>query len=90
LTLWDGSTERREPRQAREWCINRLGFSLHSGVHLDANARKDIEQLARYITRQAIANERLDIDVSGNAVIKLKTALRNGATHIVLTPMAFM
>ncbi len=55
-----------------------------------ADDRRGIEQLARYITRPAISNERLSINRDGNAVLKLKTPWRNGVTHIVLTPMEFM
>ena len=45
---------------------------------------------ARYITRPAISNERLAVNRDGNVILKLKTAWRNGTTHIVLTPMEFM
>jgi hypothetical protein len=91
LTLVGGNAgERREPRPSRELCANHQGFSLHAGVHLDANDRRGIEQLCRYITRPAISNERLAINREGNVVLKLKTAWRNGTTHIVLTPMEFM
>ena len=68
----------------------RTGFSLHAGVHCAVEDRKSIEPLRRYITRPAISNERLGTNREGNAVLKLKTPWRNGATHIVLTPMEFM
>ncbi len=71
-------------------CVNHQGFSLHAGVRCDANDRQGIEQLCRYITRPAIANERLSINRDGNVVLKLKTPWRNGTTHIVLTPVEFM
>ena len=80
----------REAHRTRELCANASGFSLHAGVHCAANDRQGIEQLCRYITRPAIANERLSINRDGNVVLKLKTAWRNGTTHIVLTPMEFM
>ena len=80
----------REPHRSRELCANAQGFSLHAGVRCEANDRQGIEQLCRYITRPAIANERLSINGEGNVVLKLKTAWRNGTTHIVLTPMEFM
>ena len=80
----------REAHRTRELCANASGFSLHAGVHCVANDRQGIEQLCRYITRPAIANERLSINRDGNVVLKLKTAWRNGTTHVVLTPMEFM
>ena len=82
-----GALQRGQGRGAK---CRRQGFSLHAGVHCKADDRKGIEQLARYITRPAIANERLSVNREGNVVLKLKTAWRNGATHIVLTPMEFM
>lgn len=72
------SKDRREPRPAprtRELCANHQGFSLHAGVHCAANDRQGIEQLCRYITRPAIANERLSINREGNVVLKLKPVL---------------
>ena len=86
-----GRGELHEARHVSDvLCANVSGFSLHAGVHCEANDRQGIEQLCRYITRPAISNERLSINRDGNAVLKLKTPWRNGATHIILTPMEFM
>ncbi|MDH4325499.1 MAG: transposase [Betaproteobacteria bacterium] len=38
----------------------------------------------------AIANERLKQDGAGNVVLQLKSPWRDGATHIVLSPLEFM
>ena len=78
------------PANPAKLCAYVHGFSLHAGVRCEANDRQGIEQLCRYITRPAIANERLSVNREGNVVLKLKTAWRNGTTHIVLTPMEFM
>jgi Putative transposase len=64
-----GRGQQCEVQRARELCANHQG----------------IEQLARYITRPAIANERLSINREGNVVLKLKPVLslskgRRGAT----------
>ena len=40
-------------------CADAHGFSLHAGVRCGAHQRKELECLCRYITRPAIANERL-------------------------------
>ncbi len=53
-------------------------------MRCEADERKGIEQLCRYITRPAIATERLSVNREGNVVLKLKTPWRNGTTHIVL------
>ena len=88
LTLVGSAVEPHRPRDAL--CANQQGFSLHAGVHCAAEDRRGIEQLCRYITRPAISNERLSINREGNVILKLKTPWRNGATHILLTPMEFM
>jgi hypothetical protein len=36
------------------------------------------------------ANERLSVNRAGQVVLKLKTAYRNGTTHLVMSPLAFM
>ena len=48
------------------------------------------EQLCRYITRPAIANERLKLNSAGDVVLQLKSPHQDGTTHIVMTPLEFM
>ncbi len=43
-------------------CANEQGFSLHAHVRCAMNQRNQLERLCRYITRPAIANERLTIN----------------------------
>ena len=66
------------------------GFSLHAGVRCGAHQRKEFERLCRYITRPAIANERLKRDGAGDVVLQLKSAWRDGTTHIRMSPLEFM
>ena len=50
------------PRQAgfkQSLCADMQGFSLHAAVGCGAEDRKSLEQLCRYITRPALANERV-------------------------------
>lgn len=54
------------------------------------NQRNKLERLCRYITRPAIANERLTRNRSGDVVLRLKSPYRDGTTHIVLSPLEFM
>ena len=71
-------------------CANLQGFSLHAAVRCGAHQRKELERLCRYITRPAIANERLKRNAAGQVVLQLKSAYRDGTTHIVLSPLEFM
>ena len=74
----------------QELCADHQGFSLHAAVRCDADERQRLEQLCRYITRPALANERVQTNAAGQVVLKLKTAWRDGTTHIVMSPLEFM
>ena len=71
-------------------CANLNGFSLHAAVRCGADDRKSLEQLCRYITRPALANERLQCNAAGQVVLKLKTPRHDGTTHLVMSPLEFM
>ena len=82
------------PSQARasapELRVNAHGFSLHAAVRWRADQRAELEQLCRYITRPAIANERLKRNRAGQVVLQLKSRYKDGTTHIVMEPVEFM
>ena len=42
------------------------------------------------ITRPALANDRVQTNAVGQVVFKLKTAWRDGTTHLVMSPLEFM
>ncbi|MGH8552920.1 MAG: transposase, partial [Methylococcales bacterium] len=73
-----------------ELCSTEHGFSLHADVRCAANQRHQLERLCRYITRPAIANERLERNGAGDVVLQLKSPYQDGTTHIVLSPLEFM
>jgi Putative transposase len=45
---------------------------------------------ADYITRPALANERVQCNAAGQVALKLKTPWRDGTTHLVMSPLEFM
>ena len=64
------------PRDAdfkQNLCADIDGFSLHAAVRCGADDRQALEQLCRYITRPAVANERVQTNAAGQVVLKLKT-----------------
>jgi hypothetical protein len=71
-------------------CADIDGFSLHAAVRCGAGDRQALEQLCRYITRPALANERVQTNAAGQVVLRLKTAWRDGTTHLVMSPLEFM
>jgi hypothetical protein len=62
----------------------------HAEVRCAAHQRKKLEHLCRYITRPAVANERLTLNRAGQVVLTLKTPYRDGTTPIVMSPLEFM
>jgi Putative transposase len=66
------------------------GFSLRAAVRCATDDRQALEQLRRYITRPALANESVQCNAAGQVVLKLKTAWRDGTTHLVMSPLQFM
>ena len=66
------------------------GFSMHAGVACKSNQRQKLERLCRYITRPAIAEQRLSLASNGSVIVALKTPYDDGTSHVVLSPMEFM
>jgi hypothetical protein len=79
-----------DEKTTRALCADAHGFSLHAAVRTGAHQRKELERLCRYITRPAIANERVKRNSAGDVVLQLKSAYRDGTTHIVMSPLEFM
>ena len=71
-------------------CADSNGFSLHAAVRCGADDRQALEQLCRYINRPALPNERVQTNAAGQIELKLKTAWRDGTTHLVMSPLEFM
>ena len=90
LTLKIVPTQNVQPQPDKKYCVNAHGFSLHAGVRCAMNQRKELEHLCRYITRSAIANERLTLNNAGQVVLTLKMPYRDGTTHLVMSPLEFM
>ena len=66
------------------------GYSLHAGVFCPAHNIKKREHLCRYISRPSLGEaSSLCLNAQGQVVYRLKTAYRNGTTHIVLDPLGF-
>lgn len=75
------------PRDAgfeQNLCADMQGFSLHAAVRCSAEDRQALEQLCRYITRPALADERVQTNAADQLVLKLKTPLRDKTTDLVM------
>jgi Putative transposase. len=72
----------REAPARQPLCADIDGFSLHAAVRVEADDRKRLEQLCRYITRPALSDERIQLNAAGQVELKLKTPWRDGTTHL--------
>jgi hypothetical protein len=59
-------------------------------VRRGADDRQVLEQLCRYITRPALANERVQLDDAGPVELRLKTPWRDSTARLAMSPLAFM
>jgi hypothetical protein len=59
------------------------GFSLHCNVCIPAKARRQLENLCRYVARPAVATERLSILSDGRVSYCLRHKWRDGTTHVI-------
>jgi Putative transposase len=55
----------RETTGKQRLCADLQGFSVHAAVRCGAGQRKTLERLCRYITRPALANERVQCNAPG-------------------------
>ena len=74
----------------KPFTVARDGFSLNAAVACAPHQRDRIERLCRYITRPALAPERLSTNAAGQVVYQLKTPYRDGTTHFVFEPIEFL
>ena len=88
LTLQGAMPRETDFEQPR--CADISGFSLHAAVRCAADDRQALEQPCRHITRPALANERVQTNAAGQVVLTLKTAWRDGTTHLIMSSMEFM
>jgi hypothetical protein len=86
----DRSTEHQERPANQETQAGRSAFSLYAAVRYGADGRQALEQLCHYITRPTLANERVKTNAVGQVVHKLKTAWRDGTTHLMMLPLRSM
>ncbi len=74
-------------REEEEYGTDQLGriggFSLHAGVSVNTRERKKLERICRYISRPALSEARLELTGQGMVRYALKTAYRDGTTHVV-------
>lgn len=80
----------REDRARQPLCADIEGFSQPGAMRVAAHDRKRLEPLCRCITRPALSDERGQLNAAGQVKQKLKTPWRDGTTHLVMSPLAFM
>lgn len=78
------------PQRKGPLCAQVAGFSLHAAVCCASTQRKKLEILCRYIARPAVAEERLELQPSGDIRLRLKTPYSDGTTHLVFSGVEFV
>jgi hypothetical protein len=65
-----------------------LGVNVHAVQRVDGRDRRQLERLARYITRPPLSQERLTRRSDGRLELALKSVWKNGTSALLLTPDA--
>src|SRR5207253_7089986 len=81
------------PRAGRPWITSTgprqahlEGFDLHANVAVAADNRDGLEQLARYVLRPPIAQERLTRTADGRVLLTLKAEWTDGTNRAPVPP----
>jgi len=72
------------------WVAEIEGFNVHAGITVHAGDRDGLERLCRYGARPPFSLERLSRLADGRVAYRLRKPRRNGATHLVMTPVQFL
>ena len=88
LTLQGAMPRQTEFKRSR--CTDIDGLSLHAAVHCGEDDRQALEQLCRYITRPALANEWVQTNAATRVVLKLIAPCRDRTTQLVMLPLELM
>ena len=64
---------RRDPDFKHTLCADIDGFSPHAAVRCGADDCQALEKLCRYITRPALANERVQTNAAGQVVFSSRS-----------------
>jgi len=59
-------------------------------VRCGTEERQALEQLCRCITRSALSNERVQSNVAGKVVPKLKNSWHGGTMRLAMSPLDFV
>ena len=84
----DGDEHRRGKQSP--WTGEVRGFNIHAGVLIHKGSREGLERLCRYGARPPFSLERISLLPDGRVAYRLKKPRRNGATHLVMTPVQFL
>ena len=90
MTLRRGGAQSEELPLDKPFTVARDGLSLNCAVSCGANERGKLERLCRYMSRPAIAEQRLSVDGDGLVVYELKRPFRDGTTHVLFEPHDFI
>jgi Putative transposase len=67
--------------ESKSLCADAQSLSLLAAVRCHADERLKLKRLCRYITRPALANDRVKINAKGLVELKPRTPWRDGTTH---------
>lgn len=82
--------EEEVPFAKGELCCSIGGFNIHGARKIKKQDRHKLRDLISYMGRGAIANERIDINKSGDVIYTLKRSYSDSTQKLIFTPLEFL
>jgi hypothetical protein len=82
--------ERARTAAKGPWVGEASGYNVHAGVTVRAGDSEGLERLLRYCARPSFSLERMSLLPDGRVAYLLRKPRRNGATHLVMTPVQLL
>jgi len=79
--------DEHRPSAKSPWAAEVRGFNVHAGAVVKSGDRDGLERLCRYGARPPFSLERLSLLADGRVAYLLRKRRKNGATHLVMTPV---
>jgi len=71
-------------------CVGINGYTLRAKTRIKSDEKTKLEKLIAYMSRGALSDERINLTEDGNILVKIKTAWKDGTTHVKFTPLEFL
>jgi len=74
-------------RRKGRLCAEAEGYNLHAATWIAGHQRTRLERICTYISRPAVADDRLDLLDDGRVALRLKRPFADGTSYLLFAPL---